>query len=112
MPAFETQPMKAKQPAVEAMRLLGKWQRVSAGHVVFGAGCSCGSEGASVRVSDFEQDILGFLQGRHRRSAASIADMLSSMAREKAPVPDALELLEDLERSLDSFEQVHRGRSS
>jgi len=93
------------------MRLLGKWQRLSAGHVVFGAGCSCGAGTASVQVQDLEQDILGFLRGRHRRSAASISELLSAIARERGG-KEALELLADLERSLDSFDQMHRGRTS
>jgi hypothetical protein len=111
MPGFEKHAVKAKQPAVEAMRLLGKWQRLSAGHVVFGAGCSCGSAGTSVRVQDFEQDILGFLDSRHRRAAASITELLTSIGRQRGG-KDELALLADLERSLDSFEQVHRGAAS
>jgi hypothetical protein len=99
--------MKAKQPAVEAVRLLGKWQRVSAGHAVFAAGCSCGAAATSVRVQDYEQDILAFLQGRHRTQAASIADLLTQIARKGATAD--LRILEDLERSLDSFESLHRG---
>jgi hypothetical protein len=97
--------MKAKQPAVQALRLLGKWQRVSAGHVVFAAGCSCGAAATSVRVQDYEQDILAFLKGRHGVEAASIRELLASAAASGKN----LSLLEDLERSIDSFESVHRG---
>lgn len=96
------------------MRLLGRWQRVSTGHVVLGSGCSCGVELTSVRVPDFEQDILSFLRGRHRidESLASIAALLIAMARQttSAGALERLALLADLERSLDSFEEVHRGR--
>jgi hypothetical protein len=99
--------MKAKQPAVEAVRLLGKWQRVSGGHVAFGAGCSCGAAAISVRVQDYEQDILAFLHGRHRTQADSIAGLLTQIARQGASAD--LRILEDLERSLDSFESLHRG---
>jgi|SRR6185503_1119792 len=99
--------MKAKQPAVEAVRLLGKWQRVSSGHVAFGAGCSCGAAAISVRVQDYEQDILAFLQGRHGAQADSIAGLLTKIARKGARAD--LPVMEDLERSLDSFESVHRG---
>jgi hypothetical protein len=110
MPALQVHAMKAKQPAVEAVRLLGKWQRVSAGHVVFGAGCACGAGPTSVRVQDMEQDILAYLEGRHGRGAASLADLLSAMARERGS--EGLALLADLERSLDSFEEMHRVRTS
>ena len=105
---------KTKLPAAEAMRLLGRWQRVSTGHVVLGSGCSCGVELTSVRVPDFEQDILSFLRGRHRieERLASIAALLIAMARQttSAGALERLALLADLERSLDSFEEVHRGR--
>ena len=99
--------MKAKQPQVEAMRLLGKWQRVSSGHVVFSAGCSCGAAATSVRVQDYEQDILGFLRGRHGTGASSIAELLMGIARRSAKTDPAI--LADLERSIDSFESAHRG---
>ena len=96
--------MKAKQPAVTAISLLGKWQRVSAGHVVFAAGCSCGAAATSVRVQDYEQDILAFLRKKHGVQAASIAELLRGVARSGARA-----VLEDLERSLESFESAHRG---
>ena len=89
------------------MRLLGKWQSVSRGHVVFGAGCSCGAAATSVRVQDYEQDILGFLRGRHGTAASSIAELLTGVARGAAPTD--LAMLADLERSIDSFESLHRG---
>ena len=98
--------MKAKQPRVEAVRLLGKWQRACGGHVVFAAGCSCGAAATSVRVQDYEQDILGFLESRHGTRAASIADLLGRMARNGGDPA----LLADLERSIDSFESAHRRR--
>jgi len=98
--------MKAKQPAVaaEAIRLLGKWQRVSGGHVVFAAGCSCGAAATSVRVQDYEQEILAFLKGRHGTEAGSIRELLTRVAKSGK----TLSVLEDLERSIDSFESVHR----
>jgi len=102
--------MKAKQqPKVEALRLLGKWRQLSAGHVLLAAGCSCGVAASSVPMQSYEQDILGFLRGRHPRAAPAggIAQLLSVIARqgEKAD----LGMLADLERSLDSFESLHRG---
>jgi hypothetical protein len=99
--------MKAKQPAVEAVRLLGMWQRVSGGHVAFGVGCSCGAAAINVRVQDYEQDILAFLAGRHGTRAGSIAALLKDIARKGATAD--LRILMDLERSLDSFESLHRG---
>ena len=68
---------------------------------MFAAGCSCGAASTSVKVQDYEQDILAFLQARHGVRARSIGDLL------KAPVTDMV--LADLERSIDSFESLHRG---
>jgi hypothetical protein len=98
--------MKAKQPALaaQAIRLLGKWQRVSGGHVVFAAGCSCGAAATSVRVQDYEQDILAFLRGRHGVEAGSIRELLTAVASSGKTAA----LLADLERSIDSFESLHR----
>ena len=106
--------MKAKQPAVEAIRLLGRWQRIASGHVAFGAGCSCGGASTSVRVQDYEQDILGFLKGRHGSGAqaATIAELLAAIGRRRGAQAETLALLADLERSIDSFEEMHRGRGS
>jgi hypothetical protein len=107
---------KPRLPAAEALRLLGRWQRVSTGHVVLGSGCSCGIETTSVRVPDFEQDILSFLRGRHRieESVTSIAALLVAVARQTASAGAAerLALLADLERSIESFEAAHRGQRS
>lgn len=103
--------MKAKQPRVEAIRLLGKWQRLAGGHVLLAAGCSCGVAATSVAIGDYERDILDFLRGRHARAAAAdgIAPLLSLLAREGARAD--LAMLADLETSLDSFESLHRGKT-
>lgn len=98
--------MKAKQPALEAIRLLGRWRRVVGGHLAFGAGCSCGAAATSVRAQDYEQDILAFLRGRHGAAAASIPELLEGIAR--GGKADSA-LLADLARSIDSFESLHRG---
>ncbi|HYI86664.1 MAG TPA: hypothetical protein VEX61_06175 [Burkholderiales bacterium] len=109
MKAKQPDERNAKKPAVaaEAVRLLGKWRRVSGGHVAFGAGCSCGAAAISVRVQDYEQDILGFLRGRHGTDSPTIMDLLTGVARGGAQTD--LAMLADLERSLDSFESAHRG---
>jgi len=101
---------KAKQPRVEAVRLLGKWQQLAAGHVLLAAGCSCGVAATSMPMRSYEQDILDFLRGRHARAASAdgIAPLLSMVARDGAQAD--LGLLSDLATSLDSFESLHRGK--
>lgn len=100
----------AQSASVLALRLLGRWTRIAQGHVALATGCSCGVGVSTLRVRDFEAQILEYLLGKHgdRAQAASVADLLRALAapgdgqgREK------LALLADLERTIDSFEQQH-----
>jgi hypothetical protein len=106
--------MKAKRatvspsPAVLALRLLGMWNRIAQGHVALSLGCSCGVGSSSVRVQDFEEQIIEYLQGKHGRNTGSIADLLTGIA--KSGGEGSMALLSDLERTIDSFEQQHSGR--
>jgi hypothetical protein len=97
--------------AVEATRLLGKWTKLAQGHVVFGAGCSCGVGFGNLQLKDFEPQILDYLRTRHGVSGfADIPDLLRTIAREEDRGGSRLALLTDLSRSLDSFDELHRGR--
>jgi hypothetical protein len=97
--------------AVEATRLLGKWTKLAQGHVVFGAGCSCGVGFTNLRLQDFEPQILDYLKTKHGIAGfAGIADLLRSIATKGEGGGEQLALLADLGRSLDSFEELHRGR--
>ena len=101
----------ALSPAVEAVRLLGRWQRLSSGHVMLASGCSCGTDAGALPVKIFERDILDFLYARHgEQPFATLADLLNAMARQRddAAANKRLALLEDLERSIDSFDELHR----
>jgi hypothetical protein len=113
---------EAFSAAVEATRLLGKWTKLAQGHVMFGAGCSCGV-GMGVRLQDFEQQILDYLHAKHgaaaleragyrQGEAGSVTALLRATATQgAAEQPSAqLALLADLERSIDSFDELHRGR--
>ena len=100
----------APTPAASALRLLGAWRRLAQGHVALAAGCSCGVAVSSLRVADFEQDILEFLYGRHGAGwrSESIADLLTKISRSGGD--GATGLLADLQGSIESFEQQHSGR--
>ena len=113
---------KKASAAIEATRLLGKWTKLAQGHVTFGSGCSCGV-GAGVRLQDFEQQILDYLHARHGAAAVehagyrhgeagSVTVLLRAIATQGAVERSAgrLALLADLERSIDSFDELHRGR--
>jgi hypothetical protein len=100
---------KRLSAAVEATRLLGKWTRLAQGHVVFGAGCSCGAGFGSVQLADFEPQILDYLKTKHGVGGlASVSELLRSIVKEGQEGDRRLALLADLERSLDSFDQLHR----
>ena len=96
------------------MQLLGKWSRLSQGHVVIGgSGCSCGVGGANVRIDDFEQQILDYLRTKY---AAVKSDSIASLLREIAAgaaredAGQMLGLLADLNRTFESFDDLHRAR--
>lgn len=95
-------------PTVLALRLLGAWNRIAQGHVALSAGCSCGVASSNIRVQDFEEQILEYLQGRHGNVPGSIAELLTGIV--KSGGPGSMALLSDLERTIDSFEQQHSGR--
>ena len=104
-------PGKPLSAAVEATRLLGKWTRLAQGHVMFGAGCSCGVGFGNLQLKDFEPQILDYLKTKHGVAGfAGVAELLRSIATKSEGRGGELALLEDLGRSLDSFEELHRGR--
>jgi hypothetical protein len=96
--------------AVEATRLLGKWTKLSRGHVMFGAGCSCGL-GVGLGLADFEPQILDYLRTKHGIGEfPGVPDLLRSIVKDGEKSGQSA-LLADLERSLDSFDELHRGRA-
>jgi len=121
--ATRAKPAGALSAALEATRLLGKWTKLAQGHVMFGAGCSCGvGVGVGVRLQDFEQQILDYLHARHgaaavegagyrQGEAGSVTALLRAIATQGAvgQRADRLALLADLERSIDSFDELRRG---
>ncbi len=109
-------------PKLRAVQLLGRWTRLAQGHVFLGAGCSCGVGPGSLAVADFEQDIVAYLRGKNARSAdlavvfgakgpggetPGLASLLRAIASGQGGAGSAA-LLDDLERSIESFERAHR----
>ncbi len=77
---------------------------------MFGAGCSCGLGVAGLRLVDFEPQILDYLKTKHGVTGfGGIPDLLRSIVTQREG-NERLPLLADLERSLDSFDELHRGR--
>jgi len=118
--------MAGEAPALRAVNLAGKWARVAQGHVALsGMACTCGLGFVAIGVADFEQHLLDYLYGNHRTAPGmedlfagsgyvegrrgSVTQLLRTLAA--APPPTAEALLDDVERSIDSFETVH-GRAA
>jgi hypothetical protein len=114
--------MAGEAPALRAVNLAGKWARVAQGHVALsGMACTCGLGFVAIGIADFEQHLLDYLYTRHRDSpqmnavfassgyaegaSGSVPQLLRSLAAAAPPSADAL--LDDIERSIDSFETVH-----
>jgi len=99
---------------IEAVQLLGKWTRLAQGHVlVGGGGCSCGLVAANLRIEDFEQQIIDYLRGKHGAAVSSerIASLLQSIAKPASGgAAKSLAVLDDLNRTLESFDELHRTR--
>ena len=79
---------------------------------MFGSGCSCGG-GVGVRLQDFEPQILDYLRAKHGDTGhTAITELLRAIATQDSGKEGGarLALLSDLERSLDSFDELHRGR--
>ena len=85
-----------------------EWNRISGGHVALASGCSCGVAVTNLRVQDFEEQILEYLHGRHGGRWTGISELLAGIARNAEPAGPAI--LEDLQRTFESFEQQHSGR--
>jgi hypothetical protein len=118
---------------VRAMQLLGRWTRMAQGHIAFGGGCSCCGEFGNVQVKDMEQHILDYLETKYRAAgveavprllaeragyrsseSGSIAELLRAIAGAAdtgVSSDQLLGLLSDLERSIDSLDQMLRGGS-
>src|SRR5262249_40244004 len=99
---------------IEALQLLGKWTSLAQGHVLVGGNCSCGLAGGSLQIADFEQQILDYLDGKgHKRgSSRSLDALLRAIASQPADTDSGrwLSLLDDLQRTLESFDEQHRAR--
>ncbi len=104
----------SSRASLRAIQLLGRWTRLSQGHIALGAGCLCGASFGAMQPSDYDQQIVEFLLGRHPAIASldhsRLDRLLGVIAKGGAGLAprDCVALLDDLERSLDSFDVAHR----
>ena len=120
---------RTRDARIEAVQLLGKWTSLAQGHILVGGNCSCGLAGGSLPIVEFEQQILDYLDGKYagegntavtqllragaryeRGSSGSVGELLRSIAAQPAGTEPGrwLSLLDDLRRTLESFEELHR----
>ncbi len=110
---------------VLAEQLLDLWSALALRHVALGSACGCGAGGVSLRLEDFELDIVDYLQdGGERHDDADIArwflarqgldlgrqpmrDLLDAVVAGQVPGPTAAWLLQRLERTLRSINELH-----
>lgn len=118
--------------AARAEQLLDLWSSLAMQHVALGAGCACGTGGISLRLEDFELDIVDYLVDAGVRSgvtevvahftemqqradegatmgsrAQPLRRLLESVRHERLPSAVAMWLLPKLERTLRSYAELH-----
>jgi hypothetical protein len=118
----------ADDVAQRVSRLSRLWSDLAMRHVALGSSCGCGATGVSLQLVDFELDIVDYLEDAGLRSGivdveaffrarpasqatgAPLQALLEGLERD-ALAPEASEwLLGRLERTLNSFAELHGGQ--
>lgn len=108
-----------------ADRMLSLWSELSMLHVALGGACACGTGGISLRLDDFELDIVGYLEDLGLRSdnddVVGFFRGLQAAGMQSQPLRQILEdarhdrlaesvadwLLPKVEKTLRSFAELH-----
>ena len=111
-----------------ASRLSRLWSELAMRHVALGSSCGCGAGGVSLQLVDFELDIVDYLEDQGLRSGVSevedffrarptsqatglpLQTLLEDLERNELPAEASKWLLARLERTLNSFAELHGGR--
>ena len=111
--------------AQRADRMLDLWSALAMRHVALGGACACGAGGVSLRLDDFELDIVGYLEDGGLRSGVDevvsffqalsaaqprsqpLRSLLEDAREERLPQAVAEWLLPKIERTLRSFAELH-----
>jgi len=119
----------ADDRTAQAGVLLDMWGRLSMQHVALGAACGCGIGGLSLRLDDFELDIVGYLEDAASRSGIDevsaffdelsrrparprpLVALIEDSQRDRLPAAVADWLLPKIERTLRSFAELHGPRA-
>ena len=111
--------------ALRAEHMLDLWRELAMRHIALGAGCACGTGGVSLRLEDFELDIVDYLVDAGLRcgvtdvveyfeavqqtalSAQPLRILLEEAQQEHLPNSVSEWLLPRVERTLRSFAELH-----
>lgn len=114
----------------QAERLLELWSTLALRHVALGGACACGAGGISLRLENFELDIVDYLQdGGERHEDPDVAgwfrarqgdeygrqplrDLIDAVITGRMPEAASAWLLPKLERTLRSYAELHGQGSS
>ncbi|NDZ18138.1 hypothetical protein C7T35_35930 [Variovorax sp. WS11] len=112
-----------------ASRLSRLWSELAMRHVALGSSCGCGAGGVSLQLVDFELDIVDYLEDAGLRSGVlaveeffrarptsqatglPLQSLLEGLEREEFASEASEWLLARLERTLNSFAELHGGRT-
>lgn len=115
--------------ALRAERMLTLWSQLAMRHVALGAACACGTGGVSLRLEDFELDIVGYLEDAGLRSGVAevvaffealqgagpqgqpLRRFLEDVEQDRVPSTVSAWLLPKVERTLGSFAELHGPRA-
>jgi hypothetical protein len=111
--------------AERAAAVQSLWSQLAMQHVALGASCGCGVGGVSLRLEDFELDIVGYLEDAGQRCEIEavalffrgfeqqasreqpLRALLADVEEERLPAAVTEWLLPRVERTLRSFSELH-----
>ena len=109
--------------ALKAIQLLGKWTRAARGHLPLnGFACACSLGIGSISVMDFEQDLIDYLYDKHGNAkdikiwfekagcdkpSGTLSSLLKALTHLQVDVGQVTPVLNDLEKTIDSFLTAH-----
>lgn len=100
----------ADERTVRADRLLGLWSALSVQHVALGSSCACGTGGVSLRLDDFEIDIVDYLEDAGSRSGIPALVAFFEARRESGRPMQFGRAAQRSRPLVDILERIHEGR--
>lgn len=117
----------AEEQLTQAARLVSLWSELAIRHVALGMSCGCGAGGISLRLEDFELDIVDYLEDAALRSdlpavaayfrsqqaagwpPSPLLVLLQQASEGELPAPVCDWVLPRIDKTLTSFKALHGG---